>query len=76
MTERTDLESQKNETIENDRNNDSEIAVIEQIVEKTEENTQTVITTDAPDVNNESDWQKPISLKGFKKKLNELFVVK
>lgn len=27
-------------------------------------------------INNESEWQKPISLKALKKKLNETFVIK
>lgn len=38
---------------------------------------KTVIADENADVNNKSDWQqKPISLKGFKKKLNEIFIVK
>lgn len=48
----------------------------EQIIEKAEDNTHTVVINDENNVNNESDWQRPISLKGFKKKLNDIFVVK
>lgn len=29
-----------------------------------------------PTINNESEWQKPISLKALKKKLNETFVIR
>lgn len=49
----------------------------EQIVKETEEETQTTSRDNEEiDMNAESDWQKPISLKGFKKKLNEMFIVK
>lgn len=45
--------------------------------EKTEETTETVINAkETEPINNESDWQKPISLKALKKRLNEIFVVK
>lgn len=48
----------------------------EQVIENTEEKTQTEINSEENDSNNESYWHRPISLKGFKKKLNEGFVVK
>lgn len=35
-----------------------------------------VIENAEKDVTTEAEWQKPISLKALKKKLNELFVVK
>lgn len=75
MVEKLAVDGQKSEILEN-CNNVSETVTSEPIVEKTEDNIQTVIRNDEIDVNNESDWQKPISLKGFKKKLNEIFVVK
>lgn len=43
---------------------------------KTECKAETVIDSNENDVDSVSDWQQPISLKGFKKKLNEIFVVK
>lgn len=55
-----------------------------QIVEKVEENTNDTTQTEHQHTNDEethinsaeSDWQAPVSLKGFKKKLNEIFTVK
>lgn len=45
--------------------------------EKTEEILETVIETKENEtISNESDWQKPISLKALKKKLNDIFVIK
>lgn len=69
-----------NETIELAENSipedDCGNANHEEIVEKTEDDVQTVIDNVETSANTESDWQTPISLKGFKKKLNEIFVVK
>lgn len=49
----------------------------EKIVEKSDEKNQIVNPVDVEnDINSESDWEKPISLKGLKKKLNEIFIVK
>lgn len=55
-----------------------------EIVEKVEDSTNDTIqienehTNDEEKITNtaESDWQAPVSLKGFKKKLNEIFTVK
>lgn len=46
------------------------------IVENIEPTVSTVIENESNDVSNESEWQKPISLKALKKKLNETFIVK
>lgn len=49
----------------------------EETVKETDEEIQTInLNNEENDINSESDWQKPISLKGFKKKLNEMFIVK
>lgn len=50
----------------------------EQIVEKTEQEIETVINKEEnTNTNTDSDWHKtPISLKGLKKQLNEIFSVK
>lgn len=55
-----------------------------QIVEKVEDSTNDTIQIEHEHTNDEekntnnaeSDWQAPVSLKGFKKKLNEIFTVK
>lgn len=55
-----------------------------QIVEKVEDSTNDTIQIENEHTNDEekntnnaeSDWQAPVSLKGFKKKLNEIFTVK
>lgn len=75
VTEQINLDSQKSDATEIG-SHDAEPVTNGQIAEKTENNIQTVIRHEETDVNNESDWQKPISLKGFKKKLNEIFVTK
>lgn len=75
VTEQINLDSQKSDATEIG-SHDVEAVTNGQFVEKTENNIQTVIRNDETDMNNESDWQKPISLKGFKKKLNEIFVTK
>ncbi|XP_031634482.1 zinc finger protein 91 isoform X3 [Contarinia nasturtii] len=55
----------------------SEITNI-QVITETKPDKVNIITKDNEenDTNNESNWQRPISLKGFKKKLNEIFLVK
>lgn len=63
------------QTPENDVNVNADDPVAEkQAIEETK-NVSTVMSNEN-DVNNESDWRKPVSLKGFKKKLNEVFAVK
>lgn len=57
-----------------------------QIVEKTEDSTNDTIQIEHEHTNDgdeekstnkaETEWQAPVSLKGFKKKLNEIFTVK
>lgn len=69
---RQHVEENGNENVEIHSNSTHE----QNMIETTEDKTQTVIINDENDINNESDWQRPISLKGFKKKLNEIFVFK
>lgn len=65
------VENVKIENVETDV-----VPVNEEMIEKTEDEIQSVIITEENDVNNESDWMRPISLKGFKRKLNDIFVIK
>lgn len=74
MSVGTNVDNQKIESVENGIADDCTNANNEQIIEKTESEVETVISNEENGA--ESDWQKPISLKGFKKKLNEIFVVK
>lgn len=73
--EQSNVDNQVAETVDNE-SAAPDTALHEQIDEKTEDNDQTVISNEENNVNIESEWQSPISLKGFKKKLNEIFIVK
>lgn len=46
------------------------------VVEPQPSTSTTVVENKEKDIATEAEWQKPISLKALKKKLNELFVVK
>lgn len=77
MSEGANADNQKIESTENGiADDDCGNANHEQIIEKTEDEVQTVISNEETAVNTESDWQTPVSLKGFKKKLNEIFIAK
>lgn len=73
--EQSNVDNQANETADNE-SAATDSALQEQIDEKAEDDEQTVISNEENNVNIESEWQSPISLKGFKKKLNEIFIVK
>lgn len=69
----TDTETDRVPQIETPANDDES----KNDTEKTEEFMESVIEpNEIETINNESDWQKPISLKALKKKLNEIFVIK